>query len=113
MNKSLTQLAQQLLRIWQQLGLNQRISIACGTLVVFGALAGIAFWSSRVDYALLYGKLDDSEGATVVAFLEESKIAHKVGQGGGAIYVPHDKVHLLPAPVFRATARIHSINLPM
>ncbi|HEY0455451.1 MAG TPA: flagellar basal-body MS-ring/collar protein FliF [Verrucomicrobiae bacterium] len=80
--------------IWKQLGVNQRISIVLAALAVAGALGGVVFWSSRIDYALLYGKLDDAEAGKVVAYLDETKIAHKTGQGGGAIYVPRDKVHL-------------------
>lgn len=90
---SLSQLGRQLLAIWKQLGLNQKISIVLAAAAVLGALSGVVFWSSRVDYGLLYGKLDDAEAAKVVAELDVMKIPHKVGQGGGAIYVPRDKVH--------------------
>jgi flagellar M-ring protein FliF len=93
MNKQLVQLGKQLVGIWQQLGVSQRISIVLAALVVTGALVSLAFWSSRVDYALLYGKLDDAEAAKVVAVLDEMKIPNKVGQGGGAIYVARDKVY--------------------
>lgn len=94
MNRNVTQLGHQLLNIWKQLGLNQRISVALAASVVLAALLSLAFWSSRVDHALLYGKLDDAEAAKVVAYLEDAKIPHKIGQGGGAIYVPRDKVHV-------------------
>ena len=90
-----SQIGRQLLGIWKQLGLNQRITVGASALVVFVALFSVVFWSSRVDYALLYGKLDDSEGAKVVSYLDEAKIQHKIGQGGGAIYVPRDKVHFV------------------
>src|SRR2546426_2291189 len=95
MNRHLLQLARQLLGVWKQLGLNQRISVAMGALVVVAALLSLAFWSSRVDYALLYGKLDETEAGKVISVLEESKVPHKAGQGGSAIYVPADKVHLM------------------
>ncbi len=93
MNKSLSQLGQQLLGIWKQLGLNQRISIVMATAVLLAGLIGISYWSSRVDYALLYGKLDDSEASKVIAALDETKVAYKVR--GGSIYVPSDKVYQL------------------
>jgi flagellar M-ring protein FliF len=90
---SLSQLGRQLLGIWKQLGLNQRISVVLAAVVALAALFSLVFWSSRVDYALLYGKVDDSEAAKVLAYLDESKIPHKLGQSGGAIYVARDKVH--------------------
>ena len=91
MNKNLTQLGQQLLAIWKQLGLNQRISIVLATAVVFLGLGTVALWSSRPDFALLYGKLDDGEAAKIIAALDESKIPYQVR--GGSIYVPSDKVY--------------------
>ena len=58
---SLSQLGHQLLAIWKELGLNQRISIVLAAVAVLNALGGVVFWSSRVDYGLLYDKLDDAE----------------------------------------------------
>ena len=95
MNKNISQLGQQLAAIWKQLGLNQRISIALATLAVLGGLAAVAFWSSRSDYSLLYGKLDDGEAAKVIAVLDEAKVPYQISQGGGAIMVPSDKVYQL------------------
>src|SRR5271170_1798304 len=91
MNKNLSQLGQQLLAIWKQLGLNQRISIVLATAVVFIGLCTVALWSSRPDFALLYGKLDDGEAAKIVAALDEAKVPYQVRSG--AIYVPSDKVY--------------------
>lgn len=92
--KNFAQLGRQLLGIWQQLGINQRISIILASAIVIGGLVTIALWSGRTPYGLLYGKLDDAEAAKVIGVLDELKIGHKIGQGGAAIYVPQDKVHL-------------------
>src|SRR5581483_8327064 len=92
MNKNLSQLGQQILSIWKQLGINQRISIIMATVVVFGGLIAVAFWSSRPDYSLLYGKLDDAEAGKVTAALDEAKVPYEV-RGSGSIYVPADKVY--------------------
>ncbi|MEW6302701.1 MAG: flagellar basal-body MS-ring/collar protein FliF [Verrucomicrobiota bacterium] len=89
----MSQLLDQLKSIWAQLGLNQRISLALATLLVFGGLGGLAWWSSRAEFALLYGKLDDAEAARVIGALEEAKIPYQISRGGGAISVPADKVH--------------------
>jgi len=90
----MTSLLSQLAAIWKQLGLNQRVSLVLATLVVLGGLVGLSLWSSRADYALLYGKLDDAEAGKVAAALSDAKVPHRVG-AGGAIYVPADKVHPL------------------
>jgi flagellar M-ring protein FliF len=93
MNKNLSQIARQLGAIWQQLGLNQRISVVAATVLVFAGLTGLAFWSSRVDYTLLYGKLDEGEAAKVIAALDEAKIPYQVGRNSESILVPSDKVY--------------------
>ena len=95
MNGNLAQLGRQLLEIWKQLGLNQRISVVLATSVVLIGLSSLAFWSSRTDYSLLYGKLDDAEAAKVIGALDELKIQYKVGRGGSSILVPADKVHVM------------------
>jgi flagellar M-ring protein FliF len=95
MNNSLSQIARQLAGIWKQLGLNQRISIVMATGVVLLGLAAIAFvpfLTSRLDYSLLYGKLDEGEAAKVVAALDEAKVPYKI-RAGGTILVPSDKVY--------------------
>ncbi len=93
MNKNLSQLGRQLAGIWRQLGLNQRISIVMATGLVVLGLTGLAYWSSRADYSLLYGKLDEGEASKVIAALDEAKIPYKVGRGGSSIMVPADKVY--------------------
>ncbi|MSU61737.1 MAG: flagellar M-ring protein FliF [Pedosphaera sp.] len=92
MNQGLGQLGRQLLTIWKQLGLNQRISVVLATAAAIGGLALLAIWSGRSEYALLYGKLDEAEAAKVIAALEEAKVPYKA-RGGGSIYVSSDKVH--------------------
>jgi flagellar M-ring protein FliF len=92
MNKNISQLGQQLATIWKQLGLNQRISIVTATAVVLIGLASMAYWSSRVDYSLLYGKLDEAEAAKVIAALDDAKVPYKI-RGPGTIMVPSEKVY--------------------
>jgi flagellar M-ring protein FliF len=91
---NLTQLGLQLREIWRQLGLNQRLSVAAAAVFVLGGLLGLAFWTSRPDFALLYGRLDDAEAAKVIAAIDEAKVPKEV-RGAGSIYVPADKVHAL------------------
>lgn len=95
MNQNLSKLGAQLRDIWNQLGVAQRVSVASATLVLLAALGALAFWSSRPEYSLLYGRLSDSEAAKVIAALDDAKVPYKVGAGGGSILVPPEKVHLM------------------
>ena len=93
MGQNLSLLGRQLLGIWKQLGVGQRLSVVLAAIVVVGGLIGLSMWSSQSDYALLYGKLDDAEAGKVVAALDDAKVPYRASRGGGAIYVPADKVY--------------------
>jgi len=97
MIQNLRQLANQLLQTWKQLGLNQRVSLALGAGAVLAGLIGLSVWSSRPDFVLLYGKLDDGEAARVMGALDEAKILYQTGRGGSSILVPADRVHQVRA----------------
>lgn len=90
MNPNFSKLLGQLGEIWKQLGLNQRVTIAVSTLAVLLGLGGLGVWTSRVNYGLLYGKLEESEASKVVAVLEENKVPYKLN--GSSIMVPADQV---------------------
>jgi flagellar M-ring protein FliF len=92
MNKNIAQVGQQLLAIWKQLGLNQRISVVMATLGVMIGLGVLSYFSSRTDYSLLYGKLDDTESGKIIAALDEQKVPYQI-RSGGSILVPSDKVY--------------------
>jgi flagellar M-ring protein FliF len=93
MNTSFDQIGKQLVGLWKQLGVNQRVSLVLTAALVVVGLGGIVVWSSRTDYALLYGRLPESESAKVIAALDEAKTPYKISSGGGSILVPGDKVH--------------------
>jgi flagellar M-ring protein FliF len=93
MNNSVLQLAAQLKTIWKELGVNQRVSVALASALVIGGLASLIYFSSRTEYALLYGKLEGSEAAKVTAALDDAKVPYKVN--GTSILVPSEKVHAM------------------
>ena len=95
MNQNLAKLAKQLGEIWKQLGTSQRISVLAATFVLIAGLSTIAFWSSRTEYGLLYGRMADGESAKVIAALDDAKVPYKVGAGGSSILVPSDKVYAM------------------
>jgi flagellar M-ring protein FliF len=95
MNENLAKVGRQLQGIWKELGASQRVSVVLATVVLIAGMGGVAWWSSRADYSLLYGRLSDGEAAKVIAALDDAKVPYKVGAGGSSILVPSDKVHVV------------------
>src|ERR1041384_1839191 len=93
MSQNFLKFLQQFRDTWKQLGLNQRISLVLAAGVVVLGLIGVGFWSSRPDFALLYGKLDDAEAAKVIGALDDAKVPYRIGRGGSSILVPTEKVY--------------------
>jgi flagellar M-ring protein FliF len=93
--EKLRALGAQLLGIWQQLGVNQKVTVAASGLLVAGMLAAVVFFTSRTDFALLYGGMDPKDAGQVVAVLEEQSIPYEAGAGGTSIHVPREQVHKL------------------
>lgn len=56
MNNAFQELWQQLVAVWKELGVPQRISIVMAGFVVLVGLAGVALWSSREDYTVQIGR---------------------------------------------------------
>jgi flagellar M-ring protein FliF len=95
MNQNFAKIGSQLQGIWKELGASQRVSVVLATMVLLAGIGGVAWWSSRGDFSLLYGRLSDGEAAKVIAALDDAKVPYKVGAGGSSILVPSDKVHVV------------------
>jgi flagellar M-ring protein FliF len=87
--------AESLLALWRQLGLNQRVSLIASALAVALVVVGLVVWSRQPDYQLLYGRLAEKDAAAIISALQAQGVKHRVGQGGGSVYVPSDQVHRL------------------
>jgi len=86
MNKNLAQIGRQLAASGNNSASTSRISVVMATFVVVIGLVALSLYSSRVDYSLLYGKLDEAEASKVIAALDEAKVPYKVSRAGGAIF---------------------------
>ena len=53
--EQLRALGAQLLAIWSQLGVNQKLTVAASGFIVAVTLAVVVFFTSRTDFVLLYG----------------------------------------------------------
>lgn len=87
--------AQSLVVLWQQLGLNQRVSLIVATIMVTAGMSALVVWSHRPDYQLLYARLGDKDSAAVIGYLQSQNIPNQVTAGGSSVSVPADRVYKL------------------
>lgn len=85
--------AQSLLALWQQLGLNQRVSLVVAALAVVGGLIVVILWANRPDYQLLYARLGEKDAGAVISYLQAQNVPHQVTAGGSAVQVPANQVY--------------------
>jgi flagellar M-ring protein FliF len=87
----------QLIDLWNQLGLNQKISLALAALAVVGVMAGILTWSARPDLQPINigGPLDPKDAGEITAELDARGVKYEISGGGGTILVPRDQVYKL------------------
>ena len=100
--EALRALGEQLVAIWGQLGVGQRVSVFLSGVVLLGGLGTVVYFSSRTDFAPLYGRLDSAEAGKVITALDEQSVPYQVGAGGGLIMVPREQVHRLRAQLAQA-----------
>jgi len=91
--QAIKELLKQLVGIWKELGLNQKITVSVTTLAVVAGVVSVLVWSGRTEYSLLYGNLDPSEAGKVTQALEENNVEYKIGGSGGTVFVPRSEVH--------------------
>lgn len=77
---------QQLMSVWNSLGVRQRVIVAGASVAVMVAVLGLARMASAPNMALLYAGLESSAAGDVVQSLESRGIAYDIR--GGSIFVP-------------------------
>jgi len=71
----------------------QKFGLMLGVAALFSLLVGSWIWFRTPDYKVLYSNLNDRDGGTIVATLQQQNIPYKMAEGGGAILVPSDMVY--------------------
>ncbi|MGD9788634.1 MAG: flagellar basal-body MS-ring/collar protein FliF, partial [Sulfuricellaceae bacterium] len=71
----------------------QKFGLMLGLAALFSLLVGSWIWFRAPDYKVLYSNLNDRDGGTIVATLQQQNIPYKMAEGGGAILVPADMVY--------------------
>ena len=77
---------------FDRLTMQQKIGFAVALAAIFSLLVGAYLWSQQPDYRILFSNLNEKDGGSIVAALEQQNIPHKLSSSG-AIMVPADRVH--------------------
>lgn len=85
-------IAQQLLKFWNELGINQRVTLIVASAMVLAGMVALVMWSGQPQMVLLYGGLDGKDMAEVVEGLEEQAVPYEL-RNGSSIYVPREHVY--------------------
>lgn len=78
----------QLVASWNSFTTSQRAACVGGCALMLFVLGGVAWWSSRPDYATLVNRLSPTETAEVVAALEAEQIPYQLNFAASAVSVP-------------------------
>ena len=78
----------QLVASWNSFTSSQRAACLGGCGLMIFVLGGVAWWSSRPDYATLANRLSPTETAEVVAALEAEQIPYQLNFAASAVSVP-------------------------
>ena len=83
----------QVRKLWNDLGLRQRVTITVSLILVVLGMCLILVWSSRPQMHLLYSRVEASDMSEIVAALEEQGLSYRIGENSTSIYVPGEQVH--------------------
>jgi flagellar M-ring protein FliF len=91
----MSNLWQQLLKIWSRLEIAQRATIVLCTLGALALGGVLTFGATRPDYQLLARDLDRAKTAEIAAYLEQNRIPYEVVDRDTAVLVPGKFIYKL------------------
>lgn len=81
--------------IWSRTSLVQRVILLTVLLGCVGASVFLVGWARKPNMVLLYSSLNPEEAGKIVEKVNELGSPYEIRDGGGAIYVPEEKVYSL------------------
>lgn len=84
---------QQVLRIYKEMPLSRRISMAAVVALVIAGFAVMFFWANRIDYQTVYSGLSAEDAAKIVEKLKEQNIPYQLAGNGTVVRVPAEQVY--------------------
>src|SRR5215831_12120358 len=83
---------EQLKRIFANLTMRQKLSLAAAALAAAGLLTGLLHWNKERDFKPVYSNLAPEDAAQVLAQLKESGAEYRLSDNGTSVLAPSAKV---------------------
>ena len=77
---------------FNRLGSQQKLIFMVATAAMIAIIIGTILWSQQPDWKILFSNLNEKDGGSIVAVLEQQNIPHRYSDNG-ALQVPADRVH--------------------
>ncbi|MBU1364313.1 MAG: flagellar M-ring protein FliF [Gammaproteobacteria bacterium] len=77
---------------FNRLGSQQKLIFMVATAALIAIIIGTILWSRQPDWKILFSNLNEKDGGSIVAVLEQQNIPHRYSDNG-ALQVPADRVH--------------------
>lgn len=77
---------------FNRLGSQQKLVFMVAVAAMIAIVVGTILWSRQPDWKTLFSNLNEKDGGSIVAILEQQNVPHRYSDNG-ALQVPSDRVH--------------------
>ena len=89
----MSSISERIKEAWGRMSKGQRISVCAGTVLVLAAFIGLAIYSSRPDFQVLYSNLTPEDANRVIKMLQADKTPYQLADNGTTVMVPREVVY--------------------
>jgi flagellar M-ring protein FliF len=82
----------QITQFWTNLSFTGKAIYGGSAALLLSLVAGVGYWSSQTQYAVLFSKLQTEDAAAIVQKLDADRAVYKLTSDGTTILVPSEKV---------------------
>lgn len=79
----------------ERLGQNTLVPLLIAAAAVIALIIALVMWANKPSYRVLFSNLSEADGGRIITELEQRRVPYRFSEGGQAILVPGDQVHLL------------------
>lgn len=74
---------------------NTLVPLLVAAAAAVALIAALFLWASSPEYRVLFSNLAEADGGRIISELDSRQVPYRLSEGGNAILVPGDRVHVL------------------